>query len=621
MTRSVAEQLARSIRGAGIGDLPGLENNFYEHLEANCKTRNASVLLQDLVGNGLVELWRDAVRYPSVQESVPTPPVSSPPRKEKRHEELLGESYDTELPTKRAKVEIMSNYDYDFETTTTDSSGYYAGDGNEEQDNQMDGNEEQDNQMEGQSSVMEGEATEQVKPEEDDQAEGGQRDETEGGEGNQPEGEKDAHAEGEGHQEERGNEGSTEGDQGTAGDNDKQSISEEKEGSEKNESAGKGTFEEDEDEELGQFSEYTFRDMEFTEKLVNELQSKGMEKCTHIQAKMIPQIMYGRNVLCVAPVGSGKTTGYLLTLMQRIDPKFQHTQLVINTATHAIAARITSSILSVFCPVMDISYCFVEDGAVEPKKSRSQIIIGSTASLHDPLTKKRLELGDVKMVAFQGAEILFSDDACVATCENYRDCPKTTQVVCVCNEFPKIEVERHLKSFSATYLSSDFFRATIPNYPGHFPRVRNHLWMYAKPGTQVDELFRLLREEPAVVGRKAILVSIKLHDCKQALEELTKKGHSCLMATGQLHKTKSFQILQQFRESQEHKVLIIQGRVDMEKTTTQVCINYLAQPQPDKYESRAMIVGDKSSTGIIANIVQWKDKDVMADVIRKRYNI
>jgi hypothetical protein len=61
--------------------------------------------------------------------------------------------------------------------------------------------------------------------------------------------------------------------------------------------------------------------------------------------------------------------------------------------------------------------------------------------------------------------------------------------------------------------------------------------------------------------------------------------------------------------------------VDLEGCTTQVFINYVVQPHPDKYEARAEIVGDSSATGVIANIVAWSKKDVIADVIRKKYNI
>lgn len=209
----------------------------------------------------------------------------------------------------------------------------------------------------------------------------------------------------------------------------------------------------------------------------------------------------------------------------------------------------------------------------------------------------------------------------MATCENYRDCYKATQVICVCSEPPKPEAERHLKFFSATYLSSDFFNAVIPSTLRLFSRVRSHFWFSAKPGFMVNELLKFLREEPSVVGHKVIVITTKLHDCDIAYNELQKKGYATTKATLQYHKSKSAEVVQHFRRSQEFKILVVQGRVELDDATTQVLINHMLQPHTDKYKARAQLVGDVASSGVIANTVSWGTRDAVADKVRKELNV
>ena len=55
--------------------------------------------------------------------------------------------------------------------------------------------------------------------------------------------------------------------------------------------------------------------------LVNSLRSMGILKPNAIQAEAVPQALMGRDVLCCAQTGSGKTLTFLLPMMQRLSER------------------------------------------------------------------------------------------------------------------------------------------------------------------------------------------------------------------------------------------------------------------------------------------------------------
>jgi ATP-dependent RNA helicase DDX18/HAS1 len=75
-----------------------------------------------------------------------------------------------------------------------------------------------------------------------------------------------------------------------------------------------------------------------TQKAVNEL---GFKTCTEIQARAIPHILNGRDVLGAAKTGSGKTLAYMIPAVEllrkaNITPK-QGTGVLVITPTRELA--------------------------------------------------------------------------------------------------------------------------------------------------------------------------------------------------------------------------------------------------------------------------------------------
>ena len=67
----------------------------------------------------------------------------------------------------------------------------------------------------------------------------------------------------------------------------------------------------------------TFETLGLSEELLRAVRATGYTNPTPIQAKAIPAILEGIDVMAAAQTGTGKTAGFVLPLLQRLSNKPQ----------------------------------------------------------------------------------------------------------------------------------------------------------------------------------------------------------------------------------------------------------------------------------------------------------
>ena len=66
----------------------------------------------------------------------------------------------------------------------------------------------------------------------------------------------------------------------------------------------------------------------------------GFEKPSAIQKRAIKPIISGRDVICQAQSGTGKTATIAMTSLQRINPKQRDVQVLVLSPTRELAVQI-----------------------------------------------------------------------------------------------------------------------------------------------------------------------------------------------------------------------------------------------------------------------------------------
>ena len=148
----------------------------------------------------------------------------------------------------------------------------------------------------------------------------------------------------------------------------------------------------------------TFDDMDFGDRkaaLVAALASQGIETPLPVQAKAIPRLLSGGNLVVQAPTGTGKTLAYLLPALARIDAEHMQAQTVVLAPTYELAMQIAKTAQELAqAAELPIRALGLIGGAniqrqIEKLKKKPQLIVGSAGRLIELAHKGKLKLQDV----------------------------------------------------------------------------------------------------------------------------------------------------------------------------------------------------------------------------------
>ncbi|MCB1997509.1 MAG: DEAD/DEAH box helicase, partial [Rhodoferax sp.] len=78
-------------------------------------------------------------------------------------------------------------------------------------------------------------------------------------------------------------------------------------------------------------------------KLLQAVADSGYTAMTPIQAKAIPIVLAGRDVMGAAQTGTGKTANFVLPLLARIDLEVAAPQLLVLTPTRELAIQVAEA--------------------------------------------------------------------------------------------------------------------------------------------------------------------------------------------------------------------------------------------------------------------------------------
>ena len=92
----------------------------------------------------------------------------------------------------------------------------------------------------------------------------------------------------------------------------------------------------------------TFDQLGLSQSLLRAVQEKGYTEPSPIQAEAIPAVLAGRDVMAAAQTGTGKTAGFTLPLLQRLDESGaahpHRIRALVITPTRELAAQVGASV-------------------------------------------------------------------------------------------------------------------------------------------------------------------------------------------------------------------------------------------------------------------------------------
>ncbi|PVX51946.1 ATP-dependent RNA helicase RhlE [Balneicella halophila] len=156
----------------------------------------------------------------------------------------------------------------------------------------------------------------------------------------------------------------------------------------------------------------TFKQLGLSEAILKAVEEKGYKTPSPIQAKSIPPILQGRDVLASAQTGTGKTAGFTLPILQRLEEsnitKRKAIRALILTPTRELAAQIYDNI-SEYSKYLDINSTVIFGGVkagpqIRTLKQGVDILVATPGRLLDLHSQKELFLDKVEVFILDEAD-------------------------------------------------------------------------------------------------------------------------------------------------------------------------------------------------------------------------
>lgn len=152
-----------------------------------------------------------------------------------------------------------------------------------------------------------------------------------------------------------------------------------------------------------------FEQLEIQQEILRAITDMGFEEATPIQAKSIPVILEGKDIVGQAQTGTGKTASFGIPILQNVNPKSKTLQAIVLCPTRELAIQVADEIRKLSKYLHGIKVLPIYGGQDIAKQIRSikagtQIIIGTPGRVMDHMRRKTMKLDHVKMVALDEAD-------------------------------------------------------------------------------------------------------------------------------------------------------------------------------------------------------------------------
>lgn len=152
-----------------------------------------------------------------------------------------------------------------------------------------------------------------------------------------------------------------------------------------------------------------FEELEIDSRIIRAITDMGFEEATPIQAKAIPIVLSGADVIGQAQTGTGKTAAFGIPMLERVDPKDKHLQALVLCPTRELAIQVADEIRRLAKYMHGIKVLPIYGGQDIVKQIRSlksgvQIVIGTPGRVMDHMRRKTVKFDHVEMVTLDEAD-------------------------------------------------------------------------------------------------------------------------------------------------------------------------------------------------------------------------
>ncbi len=153
----------------------------------------------------------------------------------------------------------------------------------------------------------------------------------------------------------------------------------------------------------------SFKDLDLIDALEKAVSKQGYTMPTPIQAKSIPGLLLGKDLIGIAQTGTGKTAAFVLPLLQRMTLRFPRViKTLVLAPTRELAAQIGES-FATYGQFLKFKHTVIFGGVGQGKQVQAlssgvDIVVATPGRLLDLLNQRKLNLNDIEFFVLDEAD-------------------------------------------------------------------------------------------------------------------------------------------------------------------------------------------------------------------------
>ncbi|MCK5289320.1 MAG: DEAD/DEAH box helicase [Candidatus Aenigmarchaeota archaeon] len=193
-----------------------------------------------------------------------------------------------------------------------------------------------------------------------------------------------------------------------------------------------------------------FEDLKLNPLILKQIRTEGFEEATEIQARCIPEIQKGKDIVGQSVTGSGKTVAFCIPIMEKII-QGKGIQTLILTPTRELCIQVKDT-FETFGRAMKLKSTAVYGGAGMEEQirdlKRTEIVVATPGRLLDHIGRRTIDMRNIKYLILDEVDKMFEMGFIDDVDKIIKNIPKERQTLLFSATMPKkvhTIINRYLK--------------------------------------------------------------------------------------------------------------------------------------------------------------------------------
>ncbi len=332
------------------------------------------------------------------------------------------------------------------------------------------------------------------------------------------------------------------------------------------------------------------------------LRDLGWEKPTRVQARVLPAMQSGRDLIVQARTGSGKTGAFGIPIALAGDPQLSETQAMVLAPTRELAQQVAGEVRAIgqHCGLRCLPiYGGVGYGAqIEGMKAGAHVVVGTPGRVLDHLSAGRLRLDRVRTLVLDEADELLSLGFWPDMREIHSFLPAQRQSCLFSATMPA-----KVRSLARVFLREPEF---VSLSEGHVaPQEIEHFFCVVPAKEKEAALARILESE---APDSAIIFCNTKDDVRYVTSYLQRRGFDADQISGDLAQNQREEVMARIKRGQlKFLVATDVAARGIDISDLSHVVSYTAPDSPEVYVHRTGRTGRAGKTGTAISLVSGLD--------------